>query len=271
MYSLRNKTRGGFIVFLFLSGALKASASPLLNSADVYEAKSWSLGAYGSTNESKPRVDVEANTSIQIPVSGGGSTTIFSKSDAEIQMTQTHNDAILVFTGRPNDGLHYSVKVGQVRDYKLEFSSGSETNSLSAQRDGFLWGIGARWNLTQSTLVSAAFAIDFSYTQLRAKTDRFQGGGTVTSSNIEAQQDEMQVALNASKRWKQIEPFGGLKVTRWATQLKDFGTHERIRGVFTGVSPFVGLKWNFFEGESLVVEASFVDEKTVSAGLNLKF
>jgi hypothetical protein len=243
----------------------------LYSSADAYEAKSWSLGAYGGTSESEPTVDLHDNAAAQVPISGGGTASVFSPTDAEIKMTQTHNDAVLVFTGRPRDGLHYSFKVGQVRDYKLEFSSGSETNSLSAQKDGFLRGIGARWNLTQSTLVSAAFAIDFSYTQLRVKTDRFQGGGTVTGANIEAQQDEAQVAFNVSKRWKDVEPYGGLKITRWATQLKDFGTHERIHGVSTGVSPFVGLKWDMFEGESLVIEGSFVDEKTVSAGLNLKF
>ena len=50
-------------------------------------------------------------------------------------------------------------------NYKVEFASGSLTNSFESLDDGLIWGTGIRWNATQGTIVSAAMALDLSFTQ----------------------------------------------------------------------------------------------------------
>jgi hypothetical protein len=270
--AIKTKTKIGLSLFLGLLFCLtrRSNASELMSSADAMPAGSWAVHVYGSQAKTEPEVKISGVSSIQVPVNGGTST-IFSNSNATIKMDQDSASAVASVSFRPRDGLQYRVKVGQVRDFKLEFSSGSQTNTLESQSDGFVWGVGLRHNLTQGTMVSAAIAIDLSYTQTQVRLDRFQAGTLVTSADEKFRQDEFQAAVNVSKRWKNIEPYGGLKILRVVSSLRDQGTKERVSGTVDAVSPFAGIKLDVFDRESLFVEGSLVGEKAISAGFGLQF
>ncbi|MCB4756816.1 MAG: hypothetical protein LHV69_07290 [Elusimicrobia bacterium] len=253
---------------VFASGRI--FGSELLSSADVMESKSWALSFYGTRNRAEPVVRNSNVDAIQVPVSGG-SETIFSDANTDVEMESDYSAAVAAVTLRPHDGFHYRFKAGQIRDYELEYSSGNVTNRLRSQSSGLLWGVGVRWNFQPQTIVSAGMAIDLSYTQTLANLDRFESGGTVERADIRFEQDEFQGALNVSRRWKTWEPYGGVKVAWVSSQMKDGQTQERIKGTDQRLSPFLGLRWEAFPGESVVVEGSFYDEESLSAGMTIKF
>ena len=259
----------GMIFFTLFSRSLIWS-SELLNTADAFDTGEWQLTLSGQSIEKEPVVDVKEANIIQVPITGG-SANLFSKANAEIEMEIQYKTVVAALTIRPKNGLHYRVKVGQVRNFELEFSSGSLVNSLKAESDGVLWGVGLRWNGSPSTLVSAGVALDLSYTQTRVDLDRFQSGTSVSAVDERYVEDEIQGAINVSRRFKTIEPYGGLKISRTISRLKDKKSKQSVRGEKDGVSPFLGISYEPFEKERFVVEVSFVDEKLFSAGWNLKF
>lgn len=260
----------GMVFFSLLGIRSLISASELMSSADLLDAGSWSLNVYGKSVKEKPVVETSGTEAIQVPTQSGN-TTIFSDANAEIEMDSEHKALVAALTFRPHDGLHYRAKIGQVRDYKLEFASGSQTNALRAESDGLLWGFGLRWNASQDTLVSAAVAIDISYTQTLINFDRFQAGSTVSSISQRFEQEEFQLGVNISRRWKKVEPYGGLKIRRLVSRLKDKNTKEQIRGETDEFNPFVGLAWLIFDKEKLMIEASFLDEQSITAGFQMNF
>ncbi len=84
-------------------------------------------------------------------------------------------------------------------------------------------------------------------------------------------EQEFQGALQATYRWKTLEPYAGLKLIRLHTQLDDKTSKERVGGNANEISPIGGLRWAMFDREYLQVEASFVDEKSLTAGLMVQF
>lgn len=186
-------------------------------------------------------------------------------------MEQSASEIMAAATFRPKEGLTYKLKVGQVRDFDLEFSSGSQTNKLEATKEGFVWGLGVGGGIAPGSIVSTAISWELSFTQRLVSLDRLQGGTVVYATDERLRQEEYQASVNFSRRWKSLEPFAGLKVIRIASRLQDNLTKERVSGNKDGFSPFVGLQWAIAERESLVVEGSFVDEKALTAGLKVQF
>ena len=186
-------------------------------------------------------------------------------------MEQKQEGIIAALTFRPYEGLHYRIKAGQITKYSLSYASGSLTNEFENQDSGLVWGVGARWNVSQNTMVSSAVSLDLSYTQTLVSIDRFKSGGTLTPVSQSIKQDEIQGAVTLSHRFKWIEPFGGLKVSQVKTTLKDKSTQEQLKGTQEMFSPFIGVEIEMFKNEKFIIEASFVDEKSVSAGINLNF
>lgn len=240
-----------------------------MDSADVLESRDWGVSVYGLRRTFEPEVRVGETSSIQVPVVGGVSS-LFNRTDASIEMEQNNQAVVGSLRFRPGNGLQYELRVGQVQDFLLEYSSGSLTNSLESLGSGFLWGVGGRWNIRPGTIVSTAFSLEVRYTQLRSTLDRFSSAGNLTPVQFRLEQDELQSSVNISYRWKRLEPYGGLKVLQTTTRLKDKTNKGKVRGVSTGMSPFVGFRWEFFNQESFVIEASFVEEEMIAAGLNLK-
>ncbi len=245
-------------------------ANELMSSADLMGAKEWKITVYGQTVETKPEIDVNNVDAIQIPTISGGST-VFSAANAVIELEEKFHATIANFLFRPKDGLSYGIKIGQIRGFVVGFSSGSQTNSLEANKNGFLWGANVKWNVSQGTMVSPAVALDFSLVNKSVPLDKFEAGGVTSPTDKMFEQDEYQLALNFSKRWKSLEPYGGLKGSRTVTRLKDGTTKECVRGEKDGISPFLGFQWDVFPGETIVVEGSLAEEKSFSAGMSLKF
>lgn len=267
---MRKNVIAGVIFFTLILVSKPLFSIELMSSADAFETGSWQLSFYGQSVEKEPVVKISGVNSIQIQTSGG-SEQVFSRVNTELNMESEYETVIAALTLRPKDGLHYQIKMGQLRNYTIQYSSGSLTNSFRSGNDGLIWGVGARWNATQGTIVSAAAALDISYTQSIVKFDRFESGTSVYTTNQRFEQDEIQIALNVSRRWNKIEPYGGLKVNRVITRMKDEITKQRVRGSKDGVAPFIGLSYEIFEKERIVVEASFIEEKSISAGMSIRF
>jgi hypothetical protein len=256
--------------FIFSSFLKKSDASPVLQSGELIEGKSWSLSLIGSSVKKEPVVKISGTDSIQIPTSGG-SATVFSNSNAEIELEQEYKAGIFNLEFRPQEGLQYRARFGQVDGFSLEFSSGSHTNKFESTDLGFLWGVGISGRIVPGSMVSTAIKWDLCYTEIRSDLDRFDSADAVTSSDAEFREREYQGSILFSQRWKELEPFGGLKILRTVSQIRDNGTKGRVTGTEDNVSPVVGLKWNFFNRESVMVEASFVGEESISAGVQVQF
>lgn len=251
--------------------SVRAYSVELFGAANLLDEKAWSVGAYHTESEIEPVVEISGVNAIQVPTSGG-STTIFSGGNSEVEMEQESASNVLLLNFRPHGGFQYGLRLGQVSQFELQFSSGSQTNTLESTKDGFVWGLNLGKTIAVGSIVSTAISWDLSYTNTRVDLDRFQGGPVAAvPASQKLNQDEFQAAVNFSRRWKMIEPYAGVKVSSVKTTLKDKTTKESVSGRTEGVSPFVGLEFSFFGKEMLIVEASFVDQKSISAGLNIQF
>ena len=228
------------------------------------------MSFYGLKADRDVKINTGGPQTIQIPVAGGNST-IFSDLNSEIEMESEFDEQVFRFSFRPHDGLLYFAKIGQISNFDLSFSSGSFTNEFLGNSAGLVWGGGFRWNITQDTPVSVATALEISYTSTNLGLDAFKSGGVTQAVDDRLEQDEFQGAVNISKRFGTLQPYGGLKLLRVNSRLKDRQTREKISGSEDLVSPFAGLQWEVFPKEYLTVEGSWLDEKMASAGLKINF
>ena len=256
---------------IFCSGVFVVQASEIFSSAEMLEAGSGAVSVFGQVIETKPVVELSGVSAISVPLSGGGSSTIFSSSEAELEMEQRLSQVVASFEIRPREGLRYKFKAGQVREFDLEFSSGSQTNKLQSSNDGYVWGVGLAGRIAPGSMVSTAICWEVAYTQTNIDIDRFEGGPVVLPIDQNWRQEEVQGSMNFSRRWKMLEPFAGLKLARVMNRLKDKGSKAIVRGSNETIAPFVGLAWAVTDKESLVVEVSFVDEESITAGFKVQF
>jgi hypothetical protein len=238
-----------FVLAIVVSGRV-ANAVELMSATSSMDTKSWGVSVYGATKKTEPRVK-------------NGST--------ELDFDAEHEASNVAVTVHPGDHLHYRFLYGVLRDYQLEVGSGTFVNTHDSQSDGRQYGFGVRWNATPVTPVSVGVAIDLSYVRQTVDFEKLTSNGVVSALDERFERDEFQAAVNVSKRWMQIEPYGGLKTSYVENKILDRATQSRMNGSDVEWSPFVGLKWEFFEKESLVIEGSFADEKAFSAGLNIQF
>jgi hypothetical protein len=251
-------------------GFFVVEASEIFSSADTMETHGWSVSAYGREAKTQPVVRLTGTNAIQVPVTGG-SATVFSNENADLKMDQRVSEVVAAFDFHPHDGLTYRARIGQIQDFDLEFSSGSQTNKLESTKSGMVWGLGVGGGIAPGSIVSTAISWQLQFTQRLVDLDRLQGGPVVYASDERFRQDEFQGSVNFSRRWKMWEPYAGLKIMRVTSRLQDNATKERVSGSKNGVSPFVGLQVGVAEKESLVIEGSFVDEKSLTAGIKLQF
>ncbi len=247
---MRRLIKSGVFFVLAISVSRLVGASELMSSADIMESKSWSVAAYGKTEDSEPRIK-------------NGST--------ELDFEAEHEATGVILTVRPGDGMHYRLMYGVLRDYTLEVGSSTFVNKHEAQSDGHQIGFGVRLNGTPVTAVSLGVALDLSYVRQAVDFEWLTSNGVGSALNERFVQDEFQAAVNISKKWSKFEPYGGLKTSYVETRILDRTTNGKLYGNKVEWSPFVGLKYEFFQKESLIVEASFADEEAVSIGLNIEF
>ncbi len=263
MYAM---TFAGAFFFMIQEG----KCSPLNNPADFLSEKSWFVSAVGQSIKKQPILEISNVNDVQVPLTSGSST-IFSGSNIDVE-TESKSESMLVLVGlKPREALEYHFKIGQVRNYKIEFSSGSHFNTLDALSDGIVWGFGLSGRISPASIVSMGITWQLDYSRSKVDLDRFQSPGILTSSNISYQEEEIQGALNFSRRWKTFEPYAGLKILRTIATMVDQSTKGKIKGSNDGVSPFVGIQWDLADRESIVLEGSFADEESFSASMKVQF
>lgn len=258
------------VVLFGLSGAVSLQASEIGASADVMEAKKWSLTVVGRSVEVEPTVTLSNTNAVQVNTTGGP-VSVFAGSNADVEMTQEFESALAVIRYRPHDGLTYRLKAGVIRDFQIEFSSGGHSNKLEDTGEGFIWGLGGSWNVYPGTIVSPAITLDLGFTQSRSSLDKFTSPGVGSAVDHTFTQDEIQGSINVSKRFKQVEPYAGLAISRVISKLKDGVTKDTVRGEDDFVIPFVGVAAEMFPGEKVFIEASFLDEEAFNAGFAINF
>jgi hypothetical protein len=246
----RLKKSGVFLVLAIVVSGRFASAVELMSGASAMEAKSWSVAVYGTAHKSEPRVK-------------NGST--------DLDFDEEHEASNVALTLHPGEHMQYRFLYGVLRNYELEIGSSTFVNTHESQSDGHQFGFGTRWNASPVTPVSLGVAVDLSYVRRTVDFEKLTSNGTTSALNERFEQDEFQAAVNVGKRWAKLEPYGGLKTNYVKTRILDRATQSDLHGSKIGFSPFVGLKWEFFEKESLMLEASFADEEALSAGLNIQF
>ncbi len=208
-------------------------------------------------------------TAVSVPVTGGSSA-LLSQSNAEINFTQKGELTGVRAVYRPNQ-LRYSVFLGQLRDFEVEFASGSATNRFDVSDGGFVYGIGLSGSFLPSSIASVGIAWDVQFRQSRVQFERFvSAAGTVPSSQ-DLVEDEIQGAVVASKHFWEISPYLGIKVARRITRLEDGATGEKLRGHNDGASAVAGIEWSPIPGEVGFLEASFFDEESFAAGWGFRF
>lgn len=154
-------------------------------------------------------------------------------------------------------------------EYELRVPSTTLTNRLSGH-PGLLYGGGVKFSVVPETVVDAAFALDLGYVRSSYDFRRINGGGVERPLDQTLTLDTFQLAVETSKRFGKLEPYGGVKVMRVDADLKDHPTGGRAGGKTHTASPFLGARWG---GERLAgfVESSFVGGYHYGAGLEYRF
>ena len=246
-----------------LGVSFSVSAGEVLSTPDEAAVDKWAVVALYGTAKLKPEVHLTGTSAIQVPLSGGGSTTIFSNENADVGLEQHEQLAGVAVVVRPRK-LRYTVSLAQIRNFELRFASGSVTNSLRTD-NGYRVGFGIAGSFVPVTVASMGIGWSLDYRYLRASLDRFESDGAVSGADQIFEQDEFQGAATASWRWQTFQPYGGLKIDRWVTRMTDRGTHNSIRGTKDGVGPVAGLEWMPQPGEGLKVEGSLGSDRSVTA------
>jgi hypothetical protein len=256
------------VFFVFL--ATVGYSSELMMTADQLDASGVQIQLHGGKTQYEPVVRINNGESIEVPTSGG-STTIFGDSNADVEMEAEYESAVLDIAVRPREGLTYLFKIGRIENFDLSYSSGSQTNSLQSLSQGFIWGVGLKWNAALGTIVSSAISFDLSYSRKSISLERFNDMVVTLPSSTKFEEDEFQAAMTVSHRFHRFEPYGGLKIARLETRLKDDYTKDQVEGHSDSLSPFIGLRAEIFQKELVTIEASFLDETSIHAGLGIQF
>ena len=250
--------------------SFRVFAIETLSPADVLDEEQWTVSVLGVSEKTKPSVRISGTDGVSVPTTGGTST-VFSDTNADVSMTEKAKQIGFRLAFRPDEGLEYQLSVARIRDLELSFSSGSLTNKLLASNDGTAIGLGLKGRIVPGSMVSTAIGWSLSATRRWVDLDTFQSNGTTSAADLKLDQDEYQATLSASHRWKQIEPYAGLKFLRMQTRLTDTETKSQVAGHADSLNPYVGLQWSFSEKEAFTFEASFGQAQEVAAGLQIRF
>jgi len=252
-----------------LGGVFSLFGASVGSTADEAAIDRGAFVGFFERSETEPEVRISGASAIQVPT-GTGSSTVFSQSNADVKLTRTSELVGLKFTGRPKR-LRYSVFLAQVRKFEIEFASGSATNRFGASDSGLAYGIGVSGSFVPTSVASVGIGWDLQYRQTLVDFERFVSALGLAKANQRLVEDEIQASATASKRFGQISPYAGLKVSHWITRLEDRSTGERLRGNSDGASVLVGFEWEPIAGEAGFAEASFLDEESFSIGWGFRF
>ena len=260
------------IRFLLLSAATAALFSSLVYADDIFipatqieKGKSSFALYYRAYTE---KLDFSASQQDEIKL---GNLSYLSSSQTDLEGNSTAGGVCAKLMINPNNGLYYWLEAGLI-DYNLDTPSLSATNKYSSQEPGWMCGVGARKQLFPGTIVTPAVAFDIGVNYYRFAFDCLRSGdASPVSVNDELQILETQADVVISKKIQKFEPYGGLKIYRKASTLTDKLFFSNISGVTNNAGLFLGCKYSFYQHEALVLEGSFGQDTSFSAGLNIEF
>ncbi|MFH1282454.1 MAG: hypothetical protein ABII27_02175 [bacterium] len=167
---------------------------------------------------------------------------------------------------------HVFFKAGTIGS-DLEY--GSFKYKKDNEFDGALFGGGVKYNLFPDTVVTPAISIDIGVTHFTTDLKRLESPSFIGEQKInhEIESLEWQGVFYISKKFFALEPYGGVKLIindlKWKDNNPD--ATETIDGDNQGVSPFLGVRFNFLPLIGLTIEGSLVAEKALSVGLTIGF
>lgn len=171
--------------------------------------------------------------------------------------------------------------LGGMSNYELKVPSGSFSNSYKTDQNGYIFGGGLRYTLVPYTMVTPAVSLDLSATHSRYNLSRFESGdGKIAEpTGFLMIAFEIQAAITASKKFvfdlgkgkASFDPYLGVKMIRTRINLDDLSTGAHHSGTKIGTAPFVGFRFNPHQRIGLIVEGSFLNELSASAGLTFNY
>ena len=191
---------------------------------------------------------------------------------------------------QPYDIFQYYAAFG-VGEYTLTVPSITVTNKMTGSSPGTIVMGGVKAVIVPNTDYSPAVALDVGLSHSRYTFDRLAPASAGVSGNISQVLTlmQIQVALEASYRFRirtldkqdknlpllnerfYLEPYGGVKVVRIQSDLKDNATGGHAGGHQDTTTPFLGLKIPILGQEGFFMESTFVNGYTYAAGLMIAF
>ncbi|OGS04973.1 MAG: hypothetical protein A3G41_00745 [Elusimicrobia bacterium RIFCSPLOWO2_12_FULL_59_9] len=219
-----------------------------------------------------------AGQDLNFALNGSGSAV--SKSTSVVYASQSGGDVkgegdggglFLKWVIQPWEQIQYYALAGAGK-YALHVPSATVTNTLSGERIGWTYGAGMRAVLHPDTPVMPAIALDAAMARSRYFFSRLTQG-SLGGKSIDHRLDlyQYQLAFEASHRFADWEPYGGVRWQRIQTHLSDSADGSAAGGIEDGVSPFLGVRYQWTSRESLVAEAAFVKGVSFGCGLEIKF
>lgn len=278
MRPFRNK----FLKIAFFTGLLAglgtaADAQELMSPATQLGGKKVHAEVY-YRHLAKQKLNLTVGGNSAVLVRGS---TITSSSSADLESDGNGNGVLARVTFQPfEDGLQYYV-VGGVSSYGLKVPSGTYANTYATDDPGVVVGGGLRYTLAPYTMVTPAVSLDLSATHSRYKLTKFSAGDgrLVSDTGYLLTVFELQGALTVSRKFTfdlggqkaAFDPYCGVKTIRTRANMDDLSSGAHFSGTETGFAPFVGFHFRPFAHEGFVVEGSFINELSASAGLTLQF
>jgi hypothetical protein len=260
------------IRFLLLSAAIAALFSSLVYPDEVFipatqiEKGKSSFALYYRAYTEKLDFSVSQKDVIKV-----GSLSYISGSQTDLESNGTAGGVYVKLMINPNNGLYYWLNAGLI-NYNLDAPALGVTNKYSSQDQGWMCGVGARKLLLPGTIVTPAVALDIGINYYRFAFDCLRSGDAApVSADDQLQILETQADVVISKRIEKFEPYSGLKVYRKASTLADKLNYSNVSGIKNSAGLFLGCKFNFYQHEALVLEGSFGEDTSFSAGLNIEF
>lgn len=258
--------------FLLLNAALAAFCSSLICASEVaFPAAQIEGGKYSFfllNGNSSEKLNFRVTNKDEIKV---GNNSYFSQVSNDLASDGKSGSFFAKLVVNPDNGLYYWFKAG-LSSYSLEIPSDTVRNRLSGQDRGMVFGFGARKLLFPATIVSPAVAFDLGMDYSAYNIDSFSSGGAAPVAVTDKLEiSEIQADFVVSRKLRNFEPYGGLKVYRKAITLTDKAGFANVSGTKDSAGLFLGLKMSFYRHEAFVIEGSFGQDTDFTAGLNIGF
>jgi len=234
--------------------------------ATQIEAGKGVLQIYFSKSEEKIGFSAATNEVITV-----GNLDYFSVTQSEVEGTGKSDAYTAKYIVNPYNGLQYWILAG-IAGYELSIPSGTVTNRLNTQDKGWQAGTGVRLRLFPDTIVSPAVSAEIGFTYSVFGLGILASGNEAARTiNNQIEFSEVQSAIIVSKRLKNAEVYGGLKVARSYALLKDNDALQNVSGIKDSAGAVAGIRFRMYPKEFIVVEGSAFGETNISVGWGIAF